>query len=205
MGSARAIALISAAATIGVVVPPSLVLLLLGDTMMRAHTEAMQLPGLVAAQTRIINTQDVFHAALGPALLLLLCWGVLLWRSSRYERVPADEMSDDRNGVALAILLVIGALLAGVFTGLLLAVEAAATAAVLMVAWAVLGRRHKTTRWSKVLGDTLQLSGALMALLTGATVFSLVLRLFGTDRWLGQLMLSSPCRRNRPPPWCCWL
>ena len=59
----RNVALVCVASTLGVVVPPSLVLILLGDAMMRAHTEASH---LVASSARIVNTQDVFHAALVP-------------------------------------------------------------------------------------------------------------------------------------------
>ena len=59
------------ASTMGVVVPPSLVLILLGDPMLRADTEAVNATRLA---TRIINTQDVFQGALIPAgALLLLC------------------------------------------------------------------------------------------------------------------------------------
>ncbi|MGZ3240877.1 MAG: TRAP transporter large permease subunit, partial [Burkholderiaceae bacterium] len=54
----RSAALVCTASTIGVVVPPSLVLILLGDAMMRAHTEAVN---ATAQATRIINTQDIFH------------------------------------------------------------------------------------------------------------------------------------------------
>ena len=64
MDSAAATALISASSTIGVVVPPSLVLILLGDAMLSAHTEASNLPGYKLAGQRIINTQDLFHAAI---------------------------------------------------------------------------------------------------------------------------------------------
>jgi TRAP-type mannitol/chloroaromatic compound transport system permease large subunit len=42
-----------------------------------------------------------------------------------------------------------------------------------------------------MLADTLKLSGALFALLVGATTFSLVFRVFGTDRWLNALLLGS--------------
>ena len=42
-----------------------------------------------------------------------------------------------------------------------------------------------------MLADTLKLSGALFALLVGATTFSLVFRIFGTDRWLNGLLLGS--------------
>jgi len=82
---ARATVLISAAATVGVVVPPSLVLILLGDAMMRAHTEASNLPGFSATAAggiRIINTQDVLHAALIPAACVLLLWAlVACWQA----------------------------------------------------------------------------------------------------------------------------
>src|SRR5258705_5686021 len=67
----RAAALACAASTLGVLVPPSLVLILLGDAMMRAHTEASRInPAIV----RIVNTQDIFHGALVPgAVLVVLC------------------------------------------------------------------------------------------------------------------------------------
>ena len=67
----RGAALVCVASTMGVVVPPSLVLILLGDPMLRADTEAVNATRLA---TRIINTQDVFQGALIPAgALLLLC------------------------------------------------------------------------------------------------------------------------------------
>jgi TRAP-type mannitol/chloroaromatic compound transport system permease large subunit len=39
-----------------------------------------------------------------------------------------------------------------------------------------------------VLRDTMALSGALFALLIAATMFTLVLRIFGTDRWVADLI-----------------
>ena len=39
-----------------------------------------------------------------------------------------------------------------------------------------------------VLRDTMAVTGALFALLIGATVFTLVLRAFGTDRWVSSLL-----------------
>src|SRR4029077_4980632 len=65
---ARGAALVCVASTLGVVVPPSLVLILLGDAMLRAHTEAVNATGMAV---RIVNTQDVFRAALIPAGALL--------------------------------------------------------------------------------------------------------------------------------------
>jgi TRAP-type mannitol/chloroaromatic compound transport system permease large subunit len=186
---AQGVAVASVASTIGVVVPPSLVLILLGDAMLRAHTEAGQLAGSGAlAGQRIINTQDVFHAALVPAALVLLLWLlVAAWRGRRSASVAVASVvpvsRNQRVVAGLAVLLILG-LLASVFTGVMQAVEAAAAGGCLLVlaGWAQRSLSARVLR--EVLSDTLALSGALMALLVGATTFSLVFRAFGTDKLL---------------------
>ncbi|HVZ43760.1 MAG TPA: TRAP transporter large permease subunit [Ramlibacter sp.] len=193
LASAKALALVSAGATVGLVVPPSLVLILLGDAMMRAHTEASNLPGYTLGSQRIVNTQDVLRAALVPALSMLVLWSVVAWAQGRRGAMtrasPVSAKAWLTAGVtALAILV----LLAGVFTGHLFAVEAAATGGCLLAIHTAVTRALDRAQWSAVLMDTLDLSGALFALLAGATTFSLVFRLFGTDRWIAEAVLSSP-------------
>jgi TRAP-type mannitol/chloroaromatic compound transport system permease large subunit len=83
-------------------------------------------------------------------------------------------------------------LLSAVFGGMVLAVEAAATGGVLLVIATLLSQALNLAQWRAVLNDTLSLSGALLALLVGASTFSLIFRLFGTDRWLTDLVLASP-------------
>jgi TRAP-type mannitol/chloroaromatic compound transport system permease large subunit len=194
MDSAAAIALISASSTIGVVVPPSLVLILLGDAMLRAHTEASNLPGYVLGGQRIINTQDVFHAALLPAACVLALW--LLVASWQGRKVPSKQPAAPVRGmqwvVSIAVAVVTLALLGGVFAGKIFAVEAAATGAMALVCATLATRSLKWSQWQAVLSDTLSLSGALLALLVGASTFSLVFRLWGTDVWITQAVLASP-------------
>lgn len=196
-----ATALVSAAATVGVVVPPSLVLILLGDAMQRAHTEASQLPGYLQTGQRIVGTQDVLHAALPPALVLLLLWALIVWwMASRAPRDPAHEATSSaqietrlrpsQTGLALAAVTGIGLVLAGVFTGRLLAVEGAAAAGCALAAGIAITRSLSWREWQAVLTETLALSGALFALLVGATTFSLVFRLFGTDALLSAWLMQ---------------
>jgi TRAP-type mannitol/chloroaromatic compound transport system permease large subunit len=94
--------------------------------------------------------------------------------------------------LAFATTAAILFLLGGVFTGRLFAVEAAAAGGCVLVAGALLTRSLDAKQWRNVLDDTFALSGALFALLVGATTFSLVFRLFGTDRWLADVVLASP-------------
>src|SRR5450755_1703909 len=82
MAPERGAALVCVASTLGVVIPPSLVLILLGDAMMRAHTEAVN---LTHESVRIINTQDVFVGALVPAFLVLALCALVAWRANRRE------------------------------------------------------------------------------------------------------------------------
>ena len=120
----RSAALACMASTLGVVVPPSLVLILLGDAMMRAHTEALN---LTHESVRVVNTQDVFIGALIPAGLLLLLAVLLTWRLGRDEaartgRLPASRPSELVTA-AITTLFIVG-LLGGVTLGYLYAVEA---------------------------------------------------------------------------------
>src|SRR5471032_3003805 len=81
-------AVIAVASTLGVLVPPSLVLILLSDAMLSAHTIAVTTTGRV---DRVINTQDIFHAALLPAGIFLLLSIALAWNAGRGHAVSLAE------------------------------------------------------------------------------------------------------------------
>ena len=180
----RSAALACMASTLGVVVPPSLVLILLGDAMMRAHTEALN---LTHESVRIVNTQDVFIGALIPAGLLLVLAVLLTWRlgrdeAARRDRLPASRPSESITA-AITTLFIVG-LLGGVTLGYLYAVEAAAAGGVGLFAFGIATRTLTLPVLREVLRDTMAITGALFALLVAATVFTLVLRGYGTDRWI---------------------
>jgi len=203
MRPARRTALVAVASTLGIIVPPSLVLLLLGDAMLRAHTEGLTLAtqlGLASAHagTRIINTQDVLQAALAPGALLLVLWmGVTWWLAQRRTGGIADQGAASSAPVPLTrgerwtlgvVPTLIVALLALVTTGRVRAVEAAATAGVLLLVWGVASRQLTLRRLAQVLDDAMALTGALFALLVAAVTFSLVLRAYGTDALVAEWM-----------------
>ena len=180
----RSAALECMASTLGVVVPPSLVLILLGDAMMRAHTEALN---LTRESVRIVNTQDVFIGALIPAGLLLLLAILLTWRlahdgAARRDRLPAPRPSE-AIVAAITTLFIVG-LLGGVTLGYLYAVEAAAAGGMGLFAFGIVTRTLTLSALRELLRDTMAITGALFALLVAATVFTLVIRAYGTDRWI---------------------
>jgi tripartite ATP-independent transporter DctM subunit len=184
-------AIIAVAATLGVLVPPSLVLILLSDAMLSAHTMAVTATG---RSDRVVNTQDIFHAALLPGgIFLVLCLALCWFAGHKATKLPAREPLTSGEGWLAAIALVsLVALLGGVALGYFYAVEAAAMGAfALLVAGLVTGRLPRAVL-SSLLGDAIALTGALFSLLLAATTFTMVLRLLGTADLVGRMVTSIP-------------
>jgi TRAP-type mannitol/chloroaromatic compound transport system permease large subunit len=197
--AAQRTALVAVTSTLGVIVPPSLVLLLLGDAMLRAHTEGVNMARTLALPTatanRIVNTQDILQAALVPAAALLLGWLAVAWFGARRNKpaataAPREPMAPREGWTVLLVPLLIGALLVLVTLGRVRAVEGAAAACVLLLGWGLVSRQLTRAVLWQVLDDAMALTGALYALLLAATTFSLLLRGFGTDGLIARLMLS---------------
>src|SRR3984957_13981971 len=184
-------AIIAVASTLGVLVPPSLVLILLSDAMLSAHTIDVTATG---RSDRVVNTQDIFHAALVPGvifLVLCLALSALAGRSATRlpERTPLPAAQGWIAVTSLAFLLI---LLGGVALGYFYAVEAAAMGAFALLAAGLLSGRLHGVVLNGLLRDAIALTGALFSLLLAATTFTMVLRLLGTADLVGKMVSSIP-------------
>ncbi|MCH7341985.1 TRAP transporter large permease subunit [Pelomonas sp. CA6] len=190
---ARASALLAAASTLGLLLPPSLVLLLCSDAMMRAHTEALGRLGASAGLARVMNNQDLLWAAWRPAGLVLLGFALLIL----LRRPAARASPDPRQHAAttawqpLAFTLLVLLMLAGVVQGWWLAVEAAAMSGCALLAAGIAGGALKG-RLRALLAQAMQTAGLLFGLLVGATSFTWLLRALGSDAWLQRALEASP-------------
>lgn len=186
-------ALVAVASTLGVVIPPSLVLILLGDAMLSAHTIAVTTTG---RSDRVINTQDIFHGALAPAALFLVLCLIAAWLVGR--RLPAADRAPEekptRTQVLLAVLTVafLLVLLGAVALGFFYAVEAAALGAFVLFTGGLVTGRLRGGVLREVLAQAMAMTGALFALLIGATTFTLVLRIIGTDKLVADWVTALP-------------
>jgi tripartite ATP-independent transporter DctM subunit len=184
-------AVIAVASTLGVLIPPSLVLILLSDAMLSAHTIAVTQTGRT---DRVINTQDVFHAALLPAGIFLVLCIALAWFVGRKatRTVKPDKLTAGQAmlaGISLAGLVL---LLGGVATGYFYAVEAAAMGGFALLAAGLVTRRLNGPVLRDLFHDAISITGALFSLLLAATTFTLVLRLLGTDRLVNNMVGAIP-------------
>src|SRR5215471_10438232 len=190
----RRAAIITVASTLGVVVPPSLVLILLGDAMLNAHTIAVTATG---REDRVINTQDVFHGALVPAALYLAACFLLGWWFNRRAKPGEAATAPPRPTVRQAILatvtvLAILILLGGVAAGYFYAVEAAAMGGFILLLAGLASGRLPLPVLNEVLCEALALTGALFFLLVAATTLTLVLRILGTDQLVAGWIAAIP-------------
>ena len=195
VSNTQGLAAVCVASTLGVVVPPSLVLILLGDAMLSAHTVAMNITGHV---TRAINTQDVFRGALPPATIFLVLTGALAWWVGRRRSAagasaaPGERMGKREWAIAAATLFFVVGLLAAVVAGYVYAVEAAAAGGMALFVIGVASRTLTSKALGQVLRDTMAITGALFALFVGATTFTLVVRAFGTDQVIAGIIQQIP-------------
>jgi tripartite ATP-independent transporter DctM subunit len=191
----RRAAIITVASTLGVVVPPSLVLILLGDAMLNAHTIAVTATG---RDDRVINTQDVFHGALVPAALYLAACLVIGWwfnrRSKPGETAPLKTPRPTIQQALLAgvTVLAILILLGGVTAGYFYAVEAAAMGGFILLLAGFVSGRLPLPVLNEILREALALTGALFFLLVAATTLTLVLRILGTDQLVAGWIAAIP-------------
>jgi tripartite ATP-independent transporter DctM subunit len=186
-------AVVAVSSTLGVVVPPSLVLILLGDAMLTAHTIAINATGRT---DRIINTQDLLRGALVPAGLFIVACLIVSWLIGRRSIASTATVAEKARPIDMLIagltVVFLVVLLGGVALGKFFAVEAAAAGAFMMFTAAALSGRLRDGVLGRILSETIASTGALFAPLLAATTFTLVLRLLGTDKLINDWVTTLP-------------
>jgi tripartite ATP-independent transporter DctM subunit len=190
---------ICAAGTLGQIIPPSVVLVLLGDVLANAYQQAQLKQGNYAPDT--VSVGDLFVGALIPGLLLVvayLAWiAFLAWRSpERAPALPAAERAATTPGElagalippVLLVFAVLGSILAGVATP----TEAAAVGALGATVFAMVNRQFNLARLREVMQQTTLITSMVFLILIGAALFTLVFRGFGGDDDVHQLLTSMP-------------
>jgi tripartite ATP-independent transporter DctM subunit len=175
---------IAAAGTLGQIIPPSIVLIVLGDQMG-------------------VSVGALFRAALVPGLILTGSYVAYLvtvaWLQP--EAAPAMQGAGDTRGAALVrrvagsmlpplalILVVLGSIFAGVATP----TEAGALGAVGSMLLASAHRRLSMAALRSATKETTRLTIMVIFLLIGSTVFTLVFRGLEGDLWIADMLSNLP-------------
>ena len=199
---AVATGVINASGTLGQIIPPSIVLVLLGDVLSSAYQEAQLAQGVFAPRT--VSVGDLFMGALLPGLMLVALYAawILTLAVFRPAAVPARQ-TDKQAGrppvspgqILLALappLVLIAAVLGSIIAGVATPTEAAGVGAVGAMLLAVLRRELNFKRIGEIARATARISSMVFLILVGASLFSLVFRGYGGDEVVREFLMSLP-------------
>jgi len=192
--------LICASGTLGQIIPPSIVLVLLGDVLSSAYQQAQLDMGIFSPET--ISVGDLFVGALIPGLLLVLLYitfiiGVALFNKKAMPAACDSNIIYDSHLLHDVVkslippLVLIFSVLGSIIAGLATPTEAAAIGAVGAIVLAITKNMFTLETLREVMLSTTRVSCMVFMILIGAALFSLVFRGFAGDElirdWLSDL------------------
>ncbi len=190
---------ICASGTLGQIIPPSIILVMLGDVMSSAYQQAQVESGVFSPKT--VSVGDLFAGALIPGLLLVVLYVLYLLGAAFFKPalMPAYERGDEDTVSVLQILrallpplLLIFAVLGSILAGLATPTEAAGVGGMGALLLALARREIGLSRLRDIMQATLKISSMVFLILIGASVFSLVFRGFGGDDGVHAILESLP-------------
>ncbi|MCY3970941.1 MAG: TRAP transporter large permease subunit [Acidobacteria bacterium] len=176
---------ISAAGTLGQIIPPSVVLVVLADQLG-------------------ISVGDLFIGSLIPGLMLagfyaVYVTGVAIAKPAAAPALPAEERTLDGGALARQVavvmlppLVLILVVLGSIFAGIATPTEAGALGAVGAIALALSRGRLTMKAIKETMDATAKLTTMVIFLLIGSTAFALVFRGVYGDIWIEDLLTGLP-------------
>ncbi|MGD8710322.1 MAG: TRAP transporter large permease subunit [Ectothiorhodospiraceae bacterium] len=177
--------IIAASGTLGQVIPPSIVLIVLGDQLG-------------------VSVGDLFLGSLLPGVTLAVMYalyalGVAALKPDAAPALPEDERPKDirallgRVGLVMIPPLVLIVMVLGtIFAGIATPTEAGAFGAVGALALAAINRRLNLKTLIGTMNTTTKLTAMVMFILVGSRAFSLVFRGFNGDIWVEDFLTNLP-------------
>jgi len=191
--------LICASGTLGQIIPPSIVLVLLGDVLSNAYQQAQLDMGIFSPET--ISVGDLFIGALIPGLLLvgfyiLYIIGIAVFNKEAMPAASTHHSSTNYDSHLLhdviksliPPLVLILAVLGSIIGGLATPTEAAAIGAVGAMLLAASKKMLTLKTLQEVTRSTTRVSCMVFMILIGAALFSLVFRGFEGDELIQELL-----------------
>ena len=189
--------LICASGTLGQIIPPSIVLVLLGDVLSNAYQQAQLDMGIFSPET--ISVGDLFVGALIPGLLLVTLYilyiiGVAFFNKNAMPVADADHTKYESHLLHDVVkslippLVLILAVLGSIIGGFATPTEAASIGAVGAMLLAAFKNMLTLKTLQEVVRSTTRVSCMVFMILIGAALFSLVFRGFEGDEMIQTLL-----------------
>jgi len=195
--------IVAASGTLGQIIPPSIILIILGDVISSAHQQAQLALGNYSPSS--VSVGDLFVGALLPGLVLvgLYIAYIAIIAALKPEVAPAlpDEILQSVTGyklwgkvvkVLIPPLLLITGVLGSILAGLATPTEAASVGCVGGILLAAVKKQLNLKILREVMITTTHVNCMVFVILLGARMFSLVFRGFEGDEVVHSLLTSLP-------------
>ena len=191
---------ICASGTLGQIIPPSTVLIFMGDMLAGIHSQVQMAKGNFAPSP--VSVGDLFAGAFIPGFLLVLIYmayvafkAVTDPESCPATPVPAHERKYLPREVLTALippLLLIIAVLGSILGGIATPTEAASVGAVGATLLSALRWKLSFSVLRQVAVNTATITSMVFVILLGASVFSIVFRQMGGDNLVHEVLTNLP-------------
>lgn len=193
---------ICASGTLGQIIPPSIILVLLGDVLSGAYQQAQLSKGVFSPET--VSVGDLFVGAIIPGLLLVVLYviylGVMaLIKPESMPAIPAKELPLDRatlwaqvGKAILPPLMLIIAVLGSILAGIATPTEAASVGSGGAMLLAALQGQLSLSTLREVMRQTTLVTSMVFMIFIGAALFSLVFRGYQGDELVSGFLTNLP-------------
>ncbi|WP_339770772.1 TRAP transporter large permease subunit [uncultured Pseudosulfitobacter sp.] len=191
---------ICASGTLGQIVPPSTVLIFMGDMLSGINSQVQMAKGNFAPTP--VSVGDLFAGALLPGILLIVLYLLFVLfkavtdpESCPATPVPAEEKKHLLREVFVALvppLLLILAVLGSILGGIATPTEAASVGAVGAMILAAMRWRLSFGVLQQTVISTATITSMVFIILLGASVFSVVFRMMGGDNLVHEFLSNLP-------------
>ena len=192
--------IITASGTLGQIIPPSIILVILGDVMSSAHQQAQLALGNYSPGS--VSVGDLFVGAIFPGLVLVSLYiGVLAFlkphmapaipEAERALVSPRELLLRTFKVLVPPILLIVG-VLGSILGGVATPTEAASVGCMGALVLAGIKKQLRLPVLKEVMQSTTQINCMVFVILLGASMFSLVFRGYEGDELVQDFLTQLP-------------
>ena len=188
---------ILASGTLGQIIPPSIILILLGDVISSSYQEAQNMLGIFSQES--VSVGDLFAGAIFPGLILVgfYIMYIIYLSNFRLDLIPENKERKSFNfkeiilslfSPIFLILVVLGSIIFGIATP----TEASSFGAIGATILAMINKKLNFRILKDVLIQASKITSMIFVLLIGATIFSLVFRGLEGDIFINNALSGLP-------------
>ena len=193
--------IVLAAGTLGQIIPPSIILIILGDQISSAYQQALSASHSGTHIGLSISIGDLFIGAILPALLLVLAYIIYVSIISsvkpsampvlKQESKPQISLFELLESILFPVLLMV-AVLGSIILGFASSTEAASIGAMGALLFSLYKRKLSFPQLQSTLLTSARITSMIYMILIGASLFSLVFRGFGGDTLVHNILENLP-------------